>query len=375
MEKLYWFFLVVSVGFSACTFDSQGLNAQTNGCNGKDCGHGVCVLQAGAPAECQCDPHWAGDHCDQCAVEYTGADCNDCADGYEADGADCVVIDPDPCKDLDCGAHGTCVPDEMQLTASCQCETAYTGEFCRDCAEGYELSGDECVPIVIDPCSLLDCGVHGSCVVDEQSQTASCNCETGYLGDRCQNCDNVNGYIIDGGACRLSPCFERDCGTGSCVLDTQNWTASCACPATAFGDSCEYLIANSLIYQESENRVFIQVKNPIWMASTNTLRMNRSGSGSTTSNILYDQSMVLYGGWFPYRPCLVADEEVTFVLYEQKTGGDIRLKIEYLDPINPADPHGFILNTSDDLDQDKFKVVCYDCANGCKVRPAGGATP
>jgi hypothetical protein len=374
MEKLYWFFLLFSVVFSACTFDSQGLNAQTDDCAGMNCGHGICVKLPGASAECQCESNWQGVACDQCIVGYAGADCADCAEGYELNDVElCVPVVVSPCEPNPC-LHGTCV-DLGEQSIRCECETGYVGLLCGDCAEGYEVSGDECVPIP-DPCESLDCGAHGSCVVDGQGQTASCNCEAGYLGDRCQNCDTVNGYVIDGGACRLNPCFERDCGTGSCVIDTLNWTASCACPATAFGENCEYLIANSLIYQESSNRVFIQVKDARWMASTNTLRMSRSGSVTLPSNILYDQSMVLYGGWFPYRPCLAVDEEVTFVLYEQKTGGDLRLKIEYLPPINSADPHGFVLDTSADLNQDVFRAECYDCANGgCKVRPAGGATP
>lgn len=375
-EEMQQFFLGFVVVFSGCTFDSQGLNAQTGECASMDCGHGVCIAQTGAPATCQCDPHWAGLNCDRCAVEYVGADCNDCADGYEPDGDECVVINPDPCKDLDCGEHGTCVPDEMQVTASCECETAYTGELCTDCAEGYELSDDECVPIIIDPCESLDCGNHGVCVVNEQTQSALCDCELGYIGDLCEQCDAGNGYIVDGNSCRLNPCFEWDCGTGSCVIDTLNWTASCACPDTAVGDHCEYLVEDSLIHQESPNRVHIQVKDPRWLDSTNTLRIVRSGTVTYSSNILYDQSMVIYGGWFPYNPCLAVDELVSFILVELKTGGDIRIKVEYLPPVNPADPHGFILNTSGEVDQDVFRAECYDCANGgCKIRPAGGATP
>ncbi|MFH2005944.1 MAG: alpha-amylase family glycosyl hydrolase [bacterium] len=47
------------------------------------------------------------------------------------------------CDDLDCGAHGSCT--EIGDVAYCECDTGYTGDTCGDCDLGYAPAGDECV--------------------------------------------------------------------------------------------------------------------------------------------------------------------------------------------------------------------------------------
>jgi hypothetical protein len=368
-----FFFCLLVLAFSACTFNSAGLNAQTDDCASMECGHGICVKLPGEPAECQCESNWQGVDCSECVTGYTGADCSECADGYEKNDVElCVPIVVSPCEPNPC-VHGTCV-DLGEQSIRCECETGYAGLLCGDCAQGYELNeDDECVPIVIDPCSLLDCGAHGTCVVNQQSQSATCNCEAGYLGDLCEQCDELNGYEMIGGACQLDPCFEKNCGAGTCLRDDQTWTATCDCIPEAFGDSCQYWYENSLIYQESEVRLRIQVKDPLWLDSTSTIRVNQTGTVSGVGTIYYNQSDLFAGGWLGFRPCLPGlDEEISFYIMKSPYGATERMKIEYLPPLNPVDPHGFIYDVSTTLDQDVFRVQCYDCATGCKARPAGG---
>ncbi len=373
ISKFFFFFAVLAL--SACTFNTAGLNAQTDDCVGVDCGHGICVKLPGEPAECQCESNWQGAVCSECVTGYAGPDCADCADGYEKNDVElCVPINPDPCTDVDCGAHGSCVVDEETEVAGCECETGYSGEFCGDCAEGYEFDdNDECVPIVIDPCTLLDCGEHGTCVVNEQSQTASCDCDAGYLGDLCEQCDTVNGYELVQSECLLDPCFNRNCGAGTCLRDDQTWTATCDCVPEAFGDACQYWYENSLIYQESEVRLRIQVRDAQWLDATGTFRVNQTGTVSGVGTIYYTQTDLFTGGWLGFRPCLPGlDEEISFYISKAPYGTTDRMKIDYLPPLNPADPHGFIYDVSTEPDLDVFRVECYDCATGCKVRPAGG---
>lgn len=377
MNKFSKFFLLVVLAvFSACTFNTAGLNSQTDDCAGVDCGHGICVELPGEPVECQCESNWQGAACSECVTGYTGPDCADCADGYELNDVGlCVPINPDPCTDVDCGAHGSCVVNEETEVAGCECETGYFGEFCTDCAEGYELDdNDECVLIVIDPCTLLDCGEHGTCVVNEQSQSATCDCDAGYLGDLCEQCDTVNGYEIVQDECLLDPCFNRNCGTGTCVRDDQTWTASCDCPEGSFGASCEFLLDDTLVYQFDQTTVKIQVWDNTWLNATGNFRMELSASVSGAGMIYFTQANIDVDGFVSYLPCNAGvDEQVQFFVVKAPYGGSDRMKIHYLTPLNPADPHGFIYDSSATANMDVFRAECYDCANGgCKVRPAGG---
>jgi len=373
MNKFFLLFVVVLAVFPACTFNSAGLNSQTDDCANVDCGHGICVKLPGEPVECQCQANWQGVACDQCTVEYTGVDCSECADGYELNDVElCVPIVVSPCDPNPC-VHGTCV-DLGEQSIRCECEDGYNGLLCDQCAEGYELNdNDECVLIVIDPCESLDCGDNGTCVVNQQSQSATCDCDPGYLGDLCEQCDTVNGYEMVGGTCLLDPCFNRNCGAGTCLRDDLNWTATCDCVPEAFGDACQYWYENSLIYQESEVRLRIQVKDPQWLDSTSTIRVVQTGTITPEVNIYYNQSDLFAGGWLGFRPCLPGvDQMISFYIEKATYEPTDRMKIEYLPPLNPADPHGFIYDDSTEPDMDVFQVECYDCLTGCKVRPAGG---
>jgi hypothetical protein len=48
--------------------------------------------------------------------------------------------DGDPCRDVDCGAHGSCDAG----SGACVCDTGYSGAACDACATGYHAEGDAC---------------------------------------------------------------------------------------------------------------------------------------------------------------------------------------------------------------------------------------
>ncbi len=103
-------------------------------------GHGSCVDQSGSPV---------------CI----------CADGYHAQGLDCLANDvADPCLGVTCSDHGHCTI--VANTPSCVCD------------EGYEAQALNCIEIWLDPCAGETCSHHGSCQIE--SEAAVCLCDEGY---------------------------------------------------------------------------------------------------------------------------------------------------------------------------------------------------
>jgi hypothetical protein len=56
----------------------------------------------------------------------------------------------DPCEGVGCSGHGSCV------NGACQCDTGYAGTDCAECDAGYELSDGQCLPSN-DTCTGEDC--------------------------------------------------------------------------------------------------------------------------------------------------------------------------------------------------------------------------
>lgn len=76
------------------------------------------------------------------------------------------------------------------------CEGGYTGSRCD-----------------VSPCLSEDCNGQGTCVVSAQ-KTASCQCQTGYGGDKCQT---------------ASSCPPNHCGRHSYGCSVVNGQATCSC--------------------------------------------------------------------------------------------------------------------------------------------------
>jgi len=147
-----------------------------------DCAEGfvkdglVCVAGPGP-----CDPNPCpglnpGEHRDRCTVEEGAAVCL-CDFGYEEVEGDCVqqtVCDPV----TTCAGHGTCTGNGLE----CKCDDGYKGDNCDECDQGFEAQGDDCVPVQPpDPCDPNPCGAEpdrARCVVE--GGAAVCACDQGF---------------------------------------------------------------------------------------------------------------------------------------------------------------------------------------------------
>ena len=187
-------------------------------CGDDTCGHGSCDDSSGAIV-CDCDEGYTGDSCDSCDAGYQDND-------------DDFVCEPDCASaDLQCD-NGSC--SDSSGVAQCECDNAYTGELCDQCAEGYQDNDSDgsCKPACGEESTL--CGDHGEC--DDASGSQVCACDEGYQGSRCQNC--MTGYQDndEDGVCALS-CSSLDCGANqSC--DDSDGSAACECVEGYTGDDC-----------------------------------------------------------------------------------------------------------------------------------------
>ena len=86
-------------------------------CDGVDCsGHGECVLLSGKAA-CSCEPGYAGENCDRCAVGYQLTRSGDCELGSE-------------CRERFCSGQGSCEIRGDEII--CDCDTGATGDHCEN---------------------------------------------------------------------------------------------------------------------------------------------------------------------------------------------------------------------------------------------------
>ena len=125
--------------------------------------HGTCDNSSGSKL-CICNP------------EYQGANCDQCADGYHWSG-DGLVCTDDPCDPNPCTEPNKTVCTNNSA-AVCSCDPGYHDE------EGACVEDQECLP--------NSCNNHGTC--DDTGGIVTCSCDTGYIGDHCEACDETNGY-------------------------------------------------------------------------------------------------------------------------------------------------------------------------------------
>ena len=178
---------------------------------------------------------------------------NNTSSGSGSSGSSSSSSSSDPCKDINCGRHGTC------KKGVCICSDNYYGEHCEispwvcknggkwntttyecECINGY--TGVTCD--VLNPCFNVNCGTHGTC------SDGACICTDNYYGENCENaplacqnggswnttthqCDCPNGY--SGNTCGIKdPCLDVNCGAhGTCS------GGSCVCTDDYYGDRCQ----------------------------------------------------------------------------------------------------------------------------------------
>ncbi|CAH1772671.1 unnamed protein product [Owenia fusiformis] len=147
----------------------------------------------------------------------------------------------------------------------------YSEQICTE--EGWIPSSS--TPIWCDTakCPMLTCE-HGAC-----KGGAVCECEPGWIGDRCDlNIEHECRHIecFNGGTCDLykdigmpycvckpfygdyqcstynseDPCFDMICGFGECVYDEENNTRKCKCEKNWHGPQCfEYTVPQNIDWE------------------------------------------------------------------------------------------------------------------------------
>jgi len=186
-------------------------------CNPNPCNNNGC-REEGDTVKCTCTA----------ASHAAGRWCDECAEGYAKSNVDGTC--KEDCSKKTCTAPQKCGMDYTTNEASCnQCENEfYSGADCKSCDTEHFCNG------------------HGTaCVVE--GGTEKCTCETAYAGDKCNTC--ANGYFQSNGSCIKScdtnTCFKtRQCeGTvdlGFMTMDaTGSGTAHGTCNNTTGGCDCE----------------------------------------------------------------------------------------------------------------------------------------
>jgi len=124
-------------------------------CTEDICANGFCGLEEGHSV-CSCALGWAGDNCEIQNGEYAEVECVNgfvgalehnfvcfCDNGWQGDTCSDAIVDYHPCSDLDCGNQGYCLLDQ-DSKAYCTCYNGYSGNQCQHedsaCGEEYILN-------------------------------------------------------------------------------------------------------------------------------------------------------------------------------------------------------------------------------------------
>ena len=189
-------------------------------------GHGVCITSQQLQPFCQCDSHWSGSACDDCAGDYYGYNCE----------LQCPSTCPAQCyKDGDSKRTGT----------GCVCtgnRDRDANGTCSGCQVGFYASipGGDCT----HKCS---CSAQGTCRADGQ-----CDCAVGFYGPKCDlvcknDCLGFYGAqcMWENDDCKpvrncTNVCDNGDCVGTVCHCNYGFTGPNCAteCPKSRSGNPC-----------------------------------------------------------------------------------------------------------------------------------------
>ncbi|MFH4976923.1 hypothetical protein AB6A40_003632 [Gnathostoma spinigerum] len=172
-------------------------------CHLKCANGGECHLEIDTEI-CRCRNGYSGEHCEvaslDCQIQGCAPNegCIEVADNTYK----CV---PDKCSSMPCQNGGKCTQDQEE-TFTCECPTGFSGEFCSN--DINECEGDPCF-------------AGGTCV--NTFGSFKCLCPPGRQGTRCEVEDD----------CLVSPCLNG----GRCVVGPNGY--QCVCPAGYISSRCE----------------------------------------------------------------------------------------------------------------------------------------
>jgi formylglycine-generating enzyme required for sulfatase activity len=138
---------------------------------------------------------------------------------------------------LTCSQENVCKGLISCDTCTAQTRECITGEItvaCGECLEGYHDVDGSCLDD--NECDPYTCNGHGTC--DATSGTPLCTCDSGYIGDNCENCNLNAGYHL--GADQLT-CTTNLCDPSPCTGDHQvcsNGICSCQAGYCHIDDTC-----------------------------------------------------------------------------------------------------------------------------------------
>ena len=210
----------------------KGVGPDCHGLEGAECG----MLENStrtAPVCVECPYPYMGYSCEfRCFHGTATPPASDDSNDWTCECADCYS--GTEC-DVNCGNQGTCNVDEETNTGTC------------DCGRG-PLRGELCT----EPGCLgdfgVDCSGRGVCGPGENGSLA-CNCEDNWSGD---GCEDMN-------------CFQDCNGQGTCTSynftavdsdgnDVISWvTPFCTCDEGFFGAFCQYECVNGVVEVDEES--------------------------------------------------------------------------------------------------------------------------
>ena len=260
---------------------------------------GICDPLGG---QCQCKPNVIGRTCDRCAPGFYGfgpegckpCDCHhigsldnfcdlnsgQCRCRNNTYGRQCDECQPGfwnypNCQRCSCNGHSDVCDSKTGVCIGCKDHS--TGASCEVCERGFY--GNPLIDYNI-PCRPCPCpGVPGSgtshadtCELHPQTQNPICKCLPGYVGERCDRCDNNfwGSPTSPGGSCESCQCNNNidvtqtgncDAGTGDCLrclYDTDGQHCE-VCRRGFFGDAtkqqCAQCVCNELGANSTEGSV------------------------------------------------------------------------------------------------------------------------
>ncbi len=227
-------------GYTGSWCESCAAGYQDNDDNGT-CSPSCDALSLACGARQYCDDTDGSAEC-ICELGYAGADCTECASDYQDNDGDSVCEPSCAHAELGCNDHGTC--NDSSGTVVCQCDAGYQGENCNDCVGNYQDNDHDgtCEPSCAS--QTLDCG-HGAC--DDSSGQVTCSCDEEYTGQYCDDC--APGYQDndhDGSCLETCATAAYTCsGIGVCA-DTSG-VAKCDCNDGYHDDGAGNCISASFI--------------------------------------------------------------------------------------------------------------------------------
>ena len=154
---------------------------------------------------------------------YKGLSCEDCSPGFTRSSRGFYL---GLCKPCECNGHSTSCHPETGVCYDCRHHT--TGDFCQNCAPGYEgdaLSGDpdSCNRNDVNPeYDQCNCNLDGSISQDCDSQ-GICSCKENVVGSNCDQCRSGSFGLTASNYLGCSKCWCAGV-TQECSIAAMYWS-------------------------------------------------------------------------------------------------------------------------------------------------------